>query len=117
MDDLNKEKRELVPPDGIIFPTRTVAFNEGESVYDVLLRVCRENRIHLETSWTPMYGSVYVEGISNLYEFDCKSGSNWMYSVNGWYPNYGCSRYLLKPGDAVAWRYTCDLGKDIGAGY
>lgn len=39
------------------------------------------------------------------------------YKVNGWYPNYGCSRYQLKAGDVVEWRYTCDLGHDIGGNY
>ena len=23
----------------------------------------------------------------------------WMYCVNGWYPNYGCSKYTLEDGD------------------
>ena len=40
-----------------------------------------------------------------------------MYEVNGRYPNYGCSRYRLKNGDAVNWRYTCDLGRDVGCGW
>ena len=61
-----------------------------------------------------MYSSVYVEGISNIYEFDCGELSGWMYKVNGWFPNYGCSRYQLKPGDRVEWVYTCDLGDDVG---
>ena len=38
------------------------------------------------------------------------------YSVNGWFPNYGCSRYQVKDGDVVEWRYTCDLGEDLGSG-
>ena len=38
------------------------------------------------------------------------------YSVNGWFPNYGCSRYQLKNGDVVEWCYTCDLGEDLGSG-
>ena len=33
-----------------------------------------------------MYNSYYVEGIGNLYEFDCGSESGWMYKVNGWFP-------------------------------
>ena len=49
-----------------------------------------------------------------MYEFDCGALSGWMYRVNGWYPNYGCSRYQLKDGDVVEWRYTCDLGNDVG---
>ena len=66
---------------------------------------------------TPIYNSAYIEGIHNLYEFDVGEGSGWMYSVNGWYPNYGCSRYALQDGDVVEWRYTCDLGYDVGGGY
>ena len=115
LSDLNEEKREVLPSDGIILNTCTVTFYEGESVFDVLQRVCRENGIQMEASWTPIYNSAYVEGIHNLYEFDCGELSGWMYRVNGWYPNYGCSRYVLEQGDVVEWRYTCrDLGKDIG---
>ena len=117
LDDLNSDKLDAVPSNGVILSKQTVTFYEGESVYDVLQRVCKENGIHMEASWTPIYNSAYVEGIHNLYEFDCGTGSGWMYRVNGWYPNYGCSRYQLAQGDNVEWRYTCDLGADIGGGY
>ena len=115
--DTAAAKKPLVPSDGVILPSTTVTFSEGESVYDVLQRVCRENGIHMESSWTPMYNSAYVEGINNLYEFDVSQGSGWMYRVNGWFPNYGCSRYALQNGDVVEWLYTCDLGNDVGGGY
>lgn len=114
LDQLDPDKLEMVPSGGTILATTTVAFSEGESVFDVLQRLCREKGIHMESSWTPIYNSAYIEGIHNLYEFDCGSLSGWMYRVNGWYPNYGCSRYQLADGDRVEWRYTCDLGKDIG---
>ena len=114
ISDLDPDKRELVPSNGVILSPTTVTFYEGESVYDVLQRVCRENGIHMEASWTPVYNSAYVEGIHNLYEFDCGALSGWMYAVNGWYPNYGSSRYQLKDGEKVEWRYTCDLGRDVG---
>ena len=116
-DKCDESKKPLVPADGVILPTTTVTFTEGESVFDVLQRLCRENGIHMESSWTPMYNSAYVEGINNLYEFDVGSLSGWMYSVNGWFPNYGCSRYALQNGDVVKWVYTCDLGYDVGGGY
>lgn len=74
----------------------------------------KKNRIHMEFENTPMYNSNYIEGIGNLYEFDCGDLSGWTYSVNGWFPNYGCSRYKLKDGDKIQWRYTCDLGRDVG---
>ena len=114
---LEPEKLEMVPYDGVILAEITAVFYEGESVFDVLQRVCIENKIHMEASWTPMYNSAYIEGIHNLYEFDCGALSGWMYKVNGWYPNYGCSRYQLQDGDVVEWRFTCDLGNDIGGGY
>ena len=114
LEDLDPDKRELVPSNGIILAPTKVTFYEGESVFDVLQRVCKEKGIHLESSWTPIYNSAYIEGIHNLYEFDCGELSGWMYRVNGWYPNYGCSRYQLVDGEVVEWRYTCDLGNDIG---
>ena len=117
LDMLDPDKLEMVPSGGVILSKTTVTFYEGESVFDVLQRVCKEKGIHMEAEWTPIYNSAYVEGIHNLYEFDCGALSGWMYKVNGWYPNYGSSRYQLKDGDVVEWRYTCDLGNDVGGGY
>ena len=117
LEMLDPEKLEMVPTGGVILSKTTVTFYEGESVFDVLQRVCQEKGIHMEASWTPIYNSAYVEGIHNLYEFDCGALSGWMYRVNGWYPNYGCSRYQLQQGDLVQWRYTCDLGHDVGGAY
>ncbi len=117
LEDLNEDKRELIPSDGVILAPTEVTFYEGESVYDVLMRVCKENGIHMEASWTPIYNSAYIEGIHNLYEFDCGELSGWMYRVNGWYPNYGCSRYQLVDGEVVEWRFTCDLGRDVNCNW
>lgn len=114
---LDPEKVELVPTDGAIFPAAKVEFYEGESVFNVLLREMKKNKIHMEFVNTPIYNSAYIEGINNLYEFDCGELSGWMYKVNGWFPNYGCSRYQLKEGDVVEWVYTCDLGRDVGGYY
>lgn len=114
MDKLDKDLLDIIPKNGIVLSKRTVTFYEGESVLDLLQRVCKENKIHMEASFTTIYNSAYVEGINNLYELDCGSASGWMFSVNGWFPNYGCSRYQLKQGDVVEWRYTCNYGKDIG---
>ena len=119
LDNIDKcveSKKALVPEDGIILPATEVTFSDGESVFDVLQRVCKDNKIHMESSFTPVYNSAYIEGIHNLYEFDVGKFSGWMYAVNGWFPNYGCSRYQLKNGDVVEWCYTCDLGEDLGSG-
>ncbi|WP_244226506.1 DUF4430 domain-containing protein [Paenibacillus protaetiae] len=114
MDQLNKDKLEVLPKDGVIYKAQKVTFYEGESVFDVLLREMKNNKIHMEFEMTPIYNSNYVEGINNIYEFDCGELSGWMYKVNGWFPNYGSSRYKLKDGDVVEWVYTCDLGRDVG---
>lgn len=117
IDWLDPEKLELVPGDGVIFPAQEVSFYEGESVFNVLQREMKKAKIHMEFVSTPMYNSAYIEGINNLYEFDCGELSGWMYKVNDWFPNYGCSRYQLKDGDVVEWVYTCDLGVDVGGFY
>lgn len=114
---LDKEKIELVPKDGVIYAEQTVTFYEGESVFNLLVREMKKNKIHMEFKNTPIYNSAYIEGIGNLYEFDCGELSGWMYKVNDWFPNYGCSRYQLKAGDKVEFVYTCDLGVDVGGSY
>jgi len=114
MKNLTKGKEEFVPSDGWILRPVTVSFSSGESVHDVLQRVCKDKGIHMESQYTPAYDSAYVEGINQLYEFDCGELSGWMYNVNGWFPNYGCSKYSVSNGDTINWVYTCDLGKDVG---
>lgn len=116
LGNLRAGKDKYVPPSGLILATSTVPFNEGDTVFDVLRRTCDQAGIQLEYSWTPLYESYYIEGINNLYEFDCGNESGWMYEVNGWYPNYGCSSYPVKDGDAIVWNYTCNgYGADLGA--
>ena len=115
MNLLDKEKTELVPADGIILPPVEVSFREGESAFDALKNETQKRKIHLEFVNTPIYNSAYIEGINNIYEFDCGELSGWMFKVNGWFPNYGCSRYQLKDGDVMEWIYTCDLGRDVSA--
>lgn len=114
LDRCDSDKVELVPKDGWILPPTEVEFYEGESVFNVLQRTCKQQKIHMEYENTPLYNSAYIEGIHNLYEFDVGELSGWMYSVNGWFPNYGCSRYQLQDGDVICWVYTCDLGADVG---
>lgn len=71
IDWLDPEKVELVPIE--------VTFYEGESVFNVLMRTCKQQKIHMEYEDTPIYNSAYIEGIHNLYEFDCGELSGWMY--------------------------------------
>jgi len=111
---LHRDLHELVPPEGIIFPATQVTVYEGESVFEVLQREMRTHGIHMSSRFTPMFNSAYVEAINNLYEFDAGSMSGWMYGVNGWFPNFSSSLYILNPGDIVEWVYTLELGRDLG---
>lgn len=116
MADLTPGKAEFVPANGVILPTVKVSFSEGETVFDVLKRICEKMDIQMEYSWAPIYNSYYIEGINNLYEFDCGSQSGWVYKVNGWFPNYGVSAYQLSQDDQIVFAYTCKgLGTDVGA--
>ena len=114
MDRLDAEKAELIPEDGVLFSVAEVAFTPGESVFDILNRELRNHQVHLEYTRTPLYDSAYIEGIANLYEFDCGELSGWVYTVNSLFPPYGCSLHFPKDGDEIVFLYTCDLGADVG---
>ncbi|MEG0830135.1 MAG: DUF4430 domain-containing protein [Anaerovoracaceae bacterium] len=113
-DDLDEGTLKNLEGSGVAYSKKTVTFKEGENVYDILSREARKAGISVESVSTPGYNSKYIEGIDNLYEKDCGSQSGWQYKVNGWFPNYGCSRYKVKSGDSISWLYSCNLGKDIG---
>ncbi len=114
-NQLSGELRDFLPENGMILKKRTVSLQKGDSVYDVLERTMKEEGILMEASFTG--NLAYIEGIDNLYEFECGDLSGWMYCVNGKYPNEGCSGYRVKAGDQIEWHYTCDLGKDLGQEY
>ena len=107
---------EFVPPDGVILPPTRYVLRPGDTVFDILDRAVRYNRIQMEYQGADKnsFGSVYVQGIHYLYEFSCGPLSGWMYRVDGEFPNYGCSKYELRDGQVIEWVYTCALGSDVG---
>ena len=115
LEQMTKEKAALVPADGTLLAVTEVEFAGGNSVFDVFRQTMRSEKIHFEYVDASVYDSVYIEGIGNLYEFDCGPQSGWMYSVNDVYPGLGCSAYTLADGDVIVFSYTCDLGADLGA--
>ena len=102
-----------LPSNGIILQNMKVEFNEGDTVFDILVKVTRKKGIHME--YRGSGSNTYIEGINNLYEFDGGSNSGWMYNVNGVYPNYGVGAYKVKSSDVIKFNYTCNLGADLGA--
>ena len=65
-DKLDEAKAPYVPEDGEILPVTSVSFSPGETVFDVLNRVCDAANLQIEYSWTPLYDSYYVEGINHM---------------------------------------------------
>lgn len=105
MDRLKEGKSKYVPSNGVILSKSTVEFKDGNTVYDVLKATCSAAGINLSAKKSSM--GIYVEGINNIFEFDCGRTSGWMYSVNGTSPNHSCSEHQVQNGDNIVWYYTC----------
>ncbi|MGO4549180.1 S-layer homology domain-containing protein [Paenibacillus sp. 2TAB23] len=101
---------------GYVLPSASVELKAGDTVWTVLKRTLDAAQISFDFDWNETYGSVYVKTIAGDGEFDHGQDSGWMYNVNGIYPDYGASKYTLKPGDRIQWRYTTNLGIDLDAG-
>ena len=95
---------EIIPKSGVFY-SGECSFTPGETVYDVLKRICKEQGIAMDSVYTPLYGTYYVKGIGNLYEFDCGSESGWLYSVNGVTPGVGSSQYKVQSQDKIVFFY------------
>lgn len=119
--DLDPALKEygLLPDDGVILPMTEYVLRDGDTVFDILSRAVRYNKIQMEYQGADKnsYGSVYIQGINYLYEFSCGPLSGWMYKVDGEFPNFGCSKYELSDGQVIEWLYTCDLGKDVDCSF
>lgn len=107
---LGKTDADYVPDDGIILKG-SFAFEEGETVFDILVEAAKKYGVQLEYTGTPQMA--YVSGINYLYEFDFGDLSGWVYHVNGVSPSVSCGEYKLSDGDRIEWHYTLDLGNDI----
>jgi hypothetical protein len=99
-----------IPSNGIVY-SQKVTFTEGENLLDIFKRAAKAANLKLATG-----AGGYIAEVGIISEFDCGALSGWLYSVNGTYAGYSAAKYIVKDGDKVAIRYTCDLGKDIGAG-
>ena len=116
--DNNLKDEKYVPSDGIILKKTKYVLRHNDTAFDILKRVTQYNKIQMEYQGANLnqYGSVYIKGINNIYEFSCGPLSGWTYTVNGKPADYGCSNYKLKDGDELCWVYTCNLGNDINGG-
>lgn len=118
MDSLpdSLKKSNLLPVDGIMLPKMSFEVKTNKSVFDLLIKGTKQNKIQMEYSGNPDGGisSVYIKSIGHLYEFSCGPLSGWMFRVNGEFAGNDASGHTLTAGDEVEWIFTCDLGKDVG---
>ncbi len=110
MEKLDKNLYDFVPHDGVILEESEYVLREGDSVFDILARAVKTNRVQMEYKGVE---NVYIEGINYIYEFSCGELSGWTYLVNGKTPSVAASMYIPVDGDVIEWVYTCDLGRDV----
>lgn len=108
---VGKDDNQYVPSNGVILATEEYSFEEGDTVYDVLLEATAKHKIHMEI--TGSIDSAYVQGINHIYEFNYGELSGWMYYVNGESSSVSCGEHKLSDGDVIEWVYSCEMGKDI----
>lgn len=106
---------EVVPEDGVIIARCEVSLPEGATAFDALAAAARKQRVRVDYTGSA-YGT-YVRGIGYVSEFGFGELSGWMYTVNGEFPDVSVSDRVLESGDVVEFRYTCDLGRDVGDDY
>lgn len=106
---------EVVPEDGVIIARCEVSLPEGATAFDALAAAARKQRVRVDYTGSA-YGT-YVRGIGYVTEFGFGELSGWMYTVNGKFPDVSVSDRVLESGDVVEFRYTCDLGRDVGDDY
>lgn len=116
IERIKPELHPFIEQDGVILEKTPYVLREGDTVFDILNRATRQQKIQMEYQGADLniYNSIYVQGIHYLYEFSCGPLSGWMYSVNGEFPNKGVSQYKVEDEDDIVFNYTCNLGKDIG---
>lgn len=107
MDKLKDGYQDFIPQNGIILNNIQVEIEEGETVLEVLEKVCKSEEINIAAR------NGYVAGIGNIDEFACGNLSGWMYSVNDAYVNMSAAKKQLVSGDRIKWMYTCDNGRDL----
>lgn len=91
--------KELLPKNGTIMGSTQVEIAPGDSVYDVLLRVCKSKNIQMSGS------STYVKSIANLAEKNYDNSTGWCYYVNGKLPDISAGAYKVKENDKIRWVY------------
>lgn len=110
MDKLDSGLEEYIPEYGLIIEDKEYPIKDGDTVYDLLIRAAKENKVQTESKG--FFGNKEIEGINYIYNSSCGKGSRWIYKVNGKIQQPICNDYKLKDGDIVQWIYVCNEEDD-----
>ena len=109
--DLNKDKADFVPEDGMILKKVTVVIGKDSNALDQLREACEDNDVQIEVSES-QYGK-FVDGLGQIYSGDCGEWSGWMFKVNGKWAELGADATVLNENDEVEWVFVCDYNTDM----
>ncbi|MCH5317741.1 MAG: DUF4430 domain-containing protein [Eubacterium sp.] len=90
-----------VPASGYFIAPCKYTGEPGDTVFDILEAVAKENGITLTYQ-----SKSYIQAINGLAERDCGAGSGWTYKVNGVKPNKSAAKYEIADGDIIEWYYV-----------
>ena len=95
---------DFVPVSGYLLRNASVKYEEGDTVYTLLQRTCRENGIKLGAKSTAF--GMYVYSLNYLPEKACGGTSGWVYYVDGNFPNVSVDHYNLHGGEVIEFKYV-----------
>ena len=88
---------------------------------EVLTKFAEENGIYLEGADNNYISGMGADEDNLISEFDCGSGSGWMYTVRNdpqdyasSLPNVGAGSKIVTAGQYIDWYYTAAYGMDFG---
>lgn len=95
------DKIDGLPESGYFLAPCKYTAAQGDTVFDVLEAVAKENGISLKYQ-----SKSYIQAINGLAEKACGGASGWTYKVNGIKPNRAATKYELSNGDIIEWCYA-----------
>lgn len=89
---------------GTIVAATKVSFNEGDTIYDIILATAKKHGIVIDSRGSG--ATAYIEGIDNIYEFDYGPKSGWVFEQNGISLTKSIGVTKIKDGDRIECIYT-----------
>ena len=96
--------KSIAPNDGVILPATDVEISDGDTVYTLLDRICKDKGITLDV--IEEGDGVFVNGIEGIVCFADGSSRAWDFTVNGRSTGRDSANSPIKGGDVIVWRYA-----------